>query len=624
MTIDARAVDAAAERLAGVVTRTPLQLNERLSDRTGAEVWLKREDLQPVRSYKLRGAYNLIAQLDPAAPRGGRGRAPAPATTARGVAFACRALGITGGVFVPATTPRQKRERIPPSAAGVVELVVVRRHLRRGRRGGAPATRATTGATLVPAFDDPRTIAGQGTVGEEIIEQLGRAPDVLVVPVGGGGLIAGCAGLAARAAPAVRGGRGRAGRRGLHGGGAGRGPAGGAGPDIDTFVDGAAVRGAGDADLPDGAATRGRSWTPSPRAGSAREMLALYQTDGIIAEPAGRAGHRRAGRRLDVEPGQTVVCVLSGGNNDVCRYAEIVERSLVHEGRKHYFLVDFPQEPGALRRFLDEVLGPDDDITHVRVRQAQQPRDRPGAGRHRARRTRGPGPAAGADGGRAAADREGRQRQPAVPVPAVTPPGFAAGHDCRDDGGPMTLTDLLPPEPDPDALYDAFAGWAEGRGLELYPAQEEALIELVTGANVILATPTGSGKSLVATGAHFAALAAGRRTLLHRADQGAGLARSSSRCATIFGAENVGMLTGDAAVNADAPIICCTAEILANIALREGARRRRRPGRDGRVPLLRRARPRLGLAGAAARAAAGAVPADVGDARRRHAASRRT
>src|SRR6266540_2521958 len=134
----------------------------------------------------------------------------------------------------------------------------------------------------------------------------------------------------------------------------------------------------------------------------------------------------------------------------------------------------------------------------------------------------------------------------------------------------MTLTDLLPESADPDALYEAFAGWAAGQGLALYPHQEEALIEIVSGANVILSTPTGSGKSLVATGAHFAALASGERTF-YTAPIKALVSEKFFALCEVFGAAEVGMLTGDASVNADAPIICCTAEILANIALRDGA-----------------------------------------------------
>src|ERR1700723_4064994 len=134
----------------------------------------------------------------------------------------------------------------------------------------------------------------------------------------------------------------------------------------------------------------------------------------------------------------------------------------------------------------------------------------------------------------------------------------------------MTLTDLLPATPDPDAVYDAFAGWSKQRGLALYPHQEEALIEVVSGANVILSTPTGSGKSLVAAGAHFTALASGQRSF-YTAPIKALVSEKFFALIDIFGAANVGMMTGDASVNAKAPIICCTAEILASIALRDGA-----------------------------------------------------
>ena len=359
MTIDARAVDAAAERLAGVAARTPLQLNERLSAATGAYVWLKREDLQPVRSYKIRGAYNLISQLEEAHRAAGVIAASA-GNHGQGVAFACARLGIKGRIFVPATTPRQKRQRILALGEGRVDLVVT------GDTYDEASAAATleaqeTGATLVPAFNDARTIAGQGTVAKEIIEQFGKAPDVVVAPVGGGGMISGCLAYLSERHPGTRVvGAEPAGAASMAAALAAGGPV-----DldrIDTFVDGAAVRRAGD--LTFAMVQRHRpDLYAVPEGRICSEMLALYQTEGIVTEPAGALATAALGL-FRPEPGQTVVAIVSGGNNDVSRYAEIVERSLVYEGRKHYFLVNFPQEPGALRRFLDEVLGPDDDITH--------------------------------------------------------------------------------------------------------------------------------------------------------------------------------------------------------------------------------------------------------------------
>ena len=358
VTIDANAVDAAAQRLAGVVTRTPLQLNDRLSAATRASIWLKREDLQPVRSYKIRGAYNVIAQLDASEREAGVICASA-GNHAQGVAFACARLGIRGRIFVPATTPRQKRERIIALGEGRVELVVTGDTYDEAAAASL-AEAAQTGASVVPAFDHPDTIVGQGTVAKEIVEQLGRAPDVLIAPVGGGGMISGClAYLAERypqtlvvgAEPAAA---------------ASMAAALAAGQPvqldrIDTFVDGAAVRRAGDLTFAE-VQKHAPQMVAVPEGRICSEMLALYQTEGIVTEPAGALAAAALGL-YQPEPGQTVVVLVSGGNNDVSRYAEIVERSLVYEGRKHYFLVNFPQEPGALRRFLDDVLGPDDDIT---------------------------------------------------------------------------------------------------------------------------------------------------------------------------------------------------------------------------------------------------------------------
>ena len=208
-------IEAAAERLDGVATTAPLQLNPRLSALTGATVYLKREDLQPVRSYKLRGAYNFIAQL--ATDVRSRGVVCASAGNhAQGVALACALLGIDGWAYLPRTTPRQKRDRIEALGGGRVEIRATGDTYDEASEAAAGFA-AAGGATLVPAFDAPDTIAGQGTVVREIESQLGRSPDVLVVPVGGGGLLAGTAAWLSGAPPTTRLDRGRAGRRGQHG-----------------------------------------------------------------------------------------------------------------------------------------------------------------------------------------------------------------------------------------------------------------------------------------------------------------------------------------------------------------------------------------------------------------------
>ncbi|MDN4163243.1 threonine ammonia-lyase IlvA [Nocardioides abyssi] len=360
-------VERAARLLGGVVGTSPLQHSARLSALTGLDVWLKREDLQEVRSYKGRGAYNLVAGLG--AEEQQRGVTCASAGNhAQGVAFACSRLGVRATIFLPRTTPRQKRARIAALGGPLVDVVVDGDTYDDANRL-CQELAASTGAAVVPAFDDPRTIAGQGTVALEVLDQLaqqGRSPDVVVAPVGGGGLLAGMVTLLAERAPEV-------GLVGVE-------PAGAAsmtaalaagGPvelaTVDSFVDGAAVRRAGDwthAVLAAQGAQRPRLVTV-PEGLVCVEMLDLYQSDGIIAEPAGAlapAALRDPAVGPVADPGATVVCVLSGGNNDVSRYAEVVERALVHEGLRHYFLVEFPQEPGALRMFLDEVLGPDDDI----------------------------------------------------------------------------------------------------------------------------------------------------------------------------------------------------------------------------------------------------------------------
>ena len=339
---------------------TPLERSARLSDDVGANVFLKREDLQSVRSYKIRGAFNLIASLDADERRAGVVTASA-GNHAQGVALACRQLGIQGSIYVPENTPKQKRDRIRTIGGDFVDLHVTGENFD-AAQDRALAHAADYGATMVPPFDHEDTVAGQGTIAVEIIEQLGTTPDVVVIPVGGGGLLAGIATYLAEKAPdcrivAVE----------PHGA-ASLTAASSEGRQVtlkhvDTFVDGASVKRIGDVPWATFQALSDHIDVRTIDEGAVcTAMLDLYQTEGVIAEPAG-AMSTAILDYINVEPGANVVCILSGGNNDVSRYSEIIERSLVHQGLKHYFLVNFPQEPGQLRRFLNEVLGPEDDIT---------------------------------------------------------------------------------------------------------------------------------------------------------------------------------------------------------------------------------------------------------------------
>jgi len=351
-------VRAAADRLAPLGVVTPLQRSERLSERFGADVHLKREDLQAVRSYKIRGAYNFIAAQPEGALAAGVVCASA-GNHAQGVAWSCRHLQVPGVVFLPRRTPRQKVARIRALAGDLVDVRFAGDSFD-DAYAAALGHSADTGAVVVPTFDHPLTVAGQGTIALELVDQLGHPPAMVVVPIGGGGLVSGVAvalagldaptrvvGVQPAGAPAML--------RSVE-----------AGHPlvidiVDDFVDGAVVRRPGDLTLgivrdlvPDiRVVEEGRVCT---------EQLALYQDDGIVAEPAGALAIAALDLVAEEIVGGEVVCILSGGNNDVARYGEIIERSLVHQGLKHYFIVAFPQQPGALRRFLDDCLGPSDDI----------------------------------------------------------------------------------------------------------------------------------------------------------------------------------------------------------------------------------------------------------------------
>jgi threonine dehydratase len=354
--LTATEISAAEKRLRAVVRRTPVEISERLSSALGTQVLLKREDIQLGRSYKVRGAYNLISSLTES--ERARGVVCASAGNhAQGVAFSCQQLGIRGRVFLPGSTPRQKRQRIQAIGGDWVSTVVVGSSYD-DASAAAHAESAQTGAVYVHPFDDVRTIIGQGTIAVEISDALGDGLRTVVVPVGGGGLLAGMLVWLKERFPDVR--------------VIGAEPAGAASMTaalelgrpvslsvIDTFVDGAAVGRVGDLTFP---VVRDLvdEIVVVPEGAICTEMLELYQVDGIIAEPAGALASAAAKSLAEVSG--PLVCILSGGNNDVSRYAEIVERSLLHEGLRHYFLVTFPQEPGALRYFLDKILSAGEDI----------------------------------------------------------------------------------------------------------------------------------------------------------------------------------------------------------------------------------------------------------------------
>ncbi|PTQ94063.1 L-threonine ammonia-lyase [Mucilaginibacter yixingensis] len=350
--------DAAYARLKGVVKHTPLEFNQGLSNRYGCEVYLKREDLQLVRSYKLRGAYNMISGLPQEKLVNGVVCASA-GNHAQGVAFSCRKMGIKGVIFMPEITPKQKVKQTEMFGDGFVEIVLTGDTFDDCLHEALAYTQAHE-MTFIPPFDDHRIIAGQGTVGVEILEDL-PGVEAVIMPVGGGGLASGVStylrqqkpdtlllGVEPEGAPSMV----EAFRQGN--------------PvtldKINRFVDGAAVKRVGaltyqicqqlldDMQL-------------VPEGKICTTILKLYNEDAIVVEPAGALSVAALDLYKDKIKGKKVVCVISGGNNDIDRMQEIKEKSLLYEGLKHYFIVTFPQRPGALKLFVNNVLGPHDDIT---------------------------------------------------------------------------------------------------------------------------------------------------------------------------------------------------------------------------------------------------------------------
>jgi len=355
---------AAAERLKNIATHTPLMLNTNLSRKYKAKVYLKREDLQVVRSYKLRGAYNMMSSLPPEQLVKGVVCASA-GNHAQGFAYSCKKLNVKGVVFMPGITPKQKINQTKMFGEDKVEIKLVGDTF----DDCAIAAKQYTvehGMTFIPPFDDCRIIEGQATVAAEILEDL-QGIDYVFVPVGGGGLASGTGsyfkayspntkiiGLEPEGAPSML-----AALKAGH-------------PvtldSIDRFVDGAAVKRIGDLTysickevLDD--------MHLVPEGKICTTILKLYNEDAIVVEPAGAMSIAALDDYSEDIKGKTVVCVVSGSNNDIDRMPEIKERSLQYEGLKHYFLVRFAQRPGALREFVNLVLGPNDDITRFEYMQ---------------------------------------------------------------------------------------------------------------------------------------------------------------------------------------------------------------------------------------------------------------
>lgn len=338
---------------------TPLQRNEHLSARYGADIWLKREDLTPVRSYKLRGAFNAMRRAN--AGPGAHFVCASAGNHAQGVAFACRHFGARGTIFMPVTTPRQKIDKTRTFGDGAVEIVLTGDYFDQTLRAAQDYTRAQNAIFLSP-FDDAAVIEGQATVAAEILAQMDTPPDLVVLPVGGGGLAAGVTTLFAERAPDTE----FAFVEPL--GGASLHAALSAGapmslPRVDSFVDGAAVARIGD--LPFSRLSRfaADDVVIAPEDRISATMLEMLNVEGIVLEPAGALAvdALRDLAARDALEGRSVVCVCSGGNFDFERLPEVRERAQRWAGLKKYFILRLPQRPGALREFLN-LLGPDDDV----------------------------------------------------------------------------------------------------------------------------------------------------------------------------------------------------------------------------------------------------------------------
>ncbi|MBN2743038.1 MAG: threonine ammonia-lyase IlvA [Marinilabiliaceae bacterium] len=353
-------IETAYQNIKEVVVQTPLVFDPILSERFQAHIYLKREDLQVVRSYKIRGAYNKISSLT--ADERLRGIVCASAGNhAQGVAFACRHLGIRGRIFMPATTPQQKIKQVRMFGKDQVEIILTGDTYDDAYQAAMLDCQAN-GTVFIHPFDDRTVIAGQGTVGLEVLRDAREKLDYLFVPVGGGGLISGVGsyfkqispgtriiGVEPQGAPSMQQALEQGHRVTLS--------------HFEKFVDGAAVATVGALNF-ELAQEVIDDMVLVPEGKVCTTILQLYNEEAIVAEPAGALSISALDFYADAIRGKNVVCIVSGGNNDITRTEEIKERSMLYEGLKHYFIIRFPQRAGALREFLNEILGPDDEISH--------------------------------------------------------------------------------------------------------------------------------------------------------------------------------------------------------------------------------------------------------------------
>jgi threonine dehydratase len=350
----------ARERIKNVAIHTSLMMNENLSEEFSAQVYLKREDLQPVRYYKLRGAYNKIVSLSEGEKTRGVVCASA-GNHAQGVAYACNKLNIKGTVFMPVTTPPQKTKQVKLFGKDKVDIVLKGNSLDEAFEEANRFCKKD-GAVFIHPFDDEKIIAGQGTIGLELIEDSSTPIDYLFVPIGGGGLASGIITVFKQLSPHTK-------IIGVE-------PSGAASmktsiekgvitplDDIDGFVDGAAVNRVGELTF-EICKTGLEDIILVPEGKVCTTILRMYNEEAIVVEPAGALTISALDFYKEQIEGKNVVCIVSGSNNDITRMQEIKERSLIYEGLKHYFLVQFPQKQGVFKEFVSDILGPNDDIVY--------------------------------------------------------------------------------------------------------------------------------------------------------------------------------------------------------------------------------------------------------------------